>query len=94
MATFVMFGRYTPEALKGASAARTKKALSVIKRFKGKVVSMYATLGKIDLVVVTEFPGDTEAMQASMALTKLTGIGFMTAPAVPVDEFDKLMAEA
>ena len=70
MATFVMFGRYTPEALKGA------------------------TLGKIDLVVVTEFPGDTEAMQASMALTKLTGIGFMTAPAVPVDEFDKLMAEA
>ena len=33
-------------------------------------------------------------MQASIALTKLTGIGFTTSPAVAVDEFDKLLAEA
>ena len=94
MATFVMFGRYTPEALKTASAARTKKAQSLIKRHKGELVAMYATLGKIDLVLVANFPGIVEAMQASIGLTKLTGIGFTTAPAVSVDTFDKLMADA
>jgi hypothetical protein len=32
-------------------------------------------------------------MQASAALSKLTGISFTTSPAVTVEEFDKLMAE-
>ena len=32
-------------------------------------------------------------MQASVALAKMTGIGFTTSEAVPVADFDKLMAE-
>ena len=94
MATFLMFGKYSPDSLKGASAARTKKALAVVKKFQGQVDAMYATLGPHDLVVVASFPDTAQAMQASIALTKLTGIGFATAPAVAVDEFDKLLAGA
>jgi uncharacterized protein with GYD domain len=94
MAKFLMFGKYSPDSLKGASAARTKKALGLVKKFQGQVDAMYATLGPHDLVVVASFPDTAEAMRASIALTKLTGIGFTTAPAVPVEEFDKLLAEA
>ena len=65
----------------------------MIKQFKGQVEAMYATLGPNDLVVVANFPGTQEAMQASIALTKLTGIGFTTSPAVTVDVFDKLLAD-
>jgi uncharacterized protein with GYD domain len=49
-------------------------------------------LGKDDLVIITEFPGVSEAMKFSVALSAMTGIGFTTAPAVGVEEFDNLMA--
>jgi uncharacterized protein with GYD domain len=91
MATFLMFGKYTGEGLKGISAERTKKAEDLLKKFGGEVKSIYAMLGKYDLVIVVTFPGIEKAMQASVALYKLTGISFMTSPAVTVGEFDKLM---
>ena len=90
MATFVMLGKYTPQALADLSPNRTDKAVALIKKHKGELVSMYAALGQNDLVLILEFPGVKEAMQASIALTKMTGIGFNTSPAMPVDEFDKL----
>ena len=93
MATFFMFGRYTSEALKGISAKRTKDAEILIKKFGGKVESVYALLGEKDLVFITNFPGMGQAMKASVALSKMTAISFTTLPAVTVEEFDKLMVE-
>ncbi len=92
MSTFFMFGRYSSEAIKGISSKRTKKAETLIKKFEGKIVSMYALLGERDLVVITTFPGVEQAMKASVALGKMTGIAFTTLPAVQVEKFDKLMA--
>jgi uncharacterized protein with GYD domain len=92
MATFVMLGKYTPQALADLSSKRTKDALAMIKKHKGEVQSMYATLGQNDLVLILDFPGIKEAMKASVALSRLTGIGFTTSPAVTVDVFDKLIA--
>ena len=93
MSTFLMFGRYSSEAVKQISAERTGKATSVIKKFGGQVNSMYALLGEYDLVLIVELPGVEEAMKASLALTQLTGISFSTSPAVTVETFDKVVAE-
>jgi len=93
MVTFFMFGKYSHEATKAISAKRTDKALGLIKKFGGNVKSMHALLGENDLVFIVTFPGVDKAMQASVALCKLTGISFTTCPAVTVDEFDKLMAD-
>ena len=93
MATYFMFGKYSAEAVEGASAERTKKAIDLISKFGGKVNSIYALLGDIDLVIIAEFPGTSEAMKASVALSKLTNISFKTAPAVTVEEFDKMLDE-
>lgn len=90
MAKFLMLGRYSLEAVKGITAERTKKVVETIEKAGGKVSSMYALLGCHDLAFVVDFPGVSEAMKASIALTKLTGIGFNTSPAVTVEEFDKL----
>jgi hypothetical protein len=38
-------------------------------------------------------PGTEQAMKASVALSKMLGIGFSTAPAVSVEVFDKLMED-
>ena len=93
MATFLMFGKYSPQALDRMSAERTASAVDLIKKFGGEVQSMYATLGVNDLVFVVSFPSTEDAMKASVALSKMTGIAFSTAPAVTVAEFDKLMGD-
>ena len=93
MATFFMFGKYSADALKGISAKRTEKAAALVKKFGGEVKSGYALLGKYDLVLIVELPDTEKAMQTSVALSKLTGIGFTTSPAVSVEAFDKIMDE-
>lgn len=93
MPTFFMFGKYSSEAVKEISAERTRKVISLVERFGGKVNSMYALLGEYDLVFIVDFPGTQEAMKASVGLTKLTGISFSTSPAVTVEHFDKMIAE-
>jgi uncharacterized protein with GYD domain len=91
MATFFMFGKYSPESMKTMSSKRTAKAVDVIKKYGGKVISMYALLGEKDLVFIVNLPNMEQAMKASVALHKLTGISFSTSPAVTVEEFDRLM---
>ncbi len=91
MTTFLMSGKYSSEALKEMSAKRTGAAVDLIRRYGGQVKSMYATLGTSDLLLVVDFPGVEEAMKASVALGRLTGIGFVTAPAVTVERFDQLV---
>ena len=92
MATFIMFGKYSGEALKGMSSARTQQIIETIKKYGGSVEGMFATLGVHDLVFILSLPGIAEAMQLSVALNRMTGISFATAPAITVEEFDKMMA--
>jgi uncharacterized protein with GYD domain len=93
MGTFFMFGKYSSEALKGMSAKRTGEANNLINKLGGKVISIYALMGAYDLVLIVNFPGVEQAMKASVALSKSTGVSFTTSPAVTVEEFDKMVSE-
>jgi uncharacterized protein with GYD domain len=93
MATFLMFGKYSAEGVKGISSQRTKKAADLIKKQGGQIKAMYAMLGMADLLLIVDLPGVEEAIQASVTLGQMTGISFCTSPAVTVEEFDKLMAK-
>lgn len=92
MSTFFFFGRYSQDAVKGITAKRTAKAEGLIAGFGGKLRSVYALLGQFDLVIIADLPGIEEAMHASVEMSKETGINFSTCPAVPVADFDSLMA--
>jgi uncharacterized protein with GYD domain len=91
MATYLMFGKYSLEAIKAISAKRTDKALALIKQEGGDLKAGYALLGDIDLVLIVDLPDTERAMKTSVALSKLLGISFSTVPAVNVSDFDKLM---
>jgi uncharacterized protein with GYD domain len=91
MPTYVMFGRYSVEGIKGISAGRSEEARSLIKQNGGELKSAYATLGGTDLVMIVDLPDTAKALATSAALARLTGIAFTTSPAVSIDEFDKLM---
>jgi uncharacterized protein with GYD domain len=92
MATYIMFGNYTLEGMKGISAARSDKARALVKKLGGEIKAIYALLGAVDLVVILELPDAGQAMKASAKLARTLGITFTTSPAVTVEEFDKLMA--
>jgi len=92
MSIFVLFGNYSAESIKGASAKRTEDAAALIRSLGGEVVSGYALLGETDLLLVVDLPDTERAVRASAGLTKLTGIAFRTSPAVSLKDFDRLIA--
>lgn len=94
MATFFMFGNYTPEARKEMSAARTQQAISTIQKLGGEVNAMHALLGPYDLLFCVTLAGIDDAIKASVALSDQTGISFTTCPAVTVEAFDELVKSA
>jgi len=91
--TFFFFGRYSAESLREASPDRTEKSDRLIKAHGGHVGAMYALLGEFDLVMITQFRSVEDAIRASVALTRETGISWITSPAIPVEYFDKLIEE-
>ncbi|MCM8779125.1 MAG: GYD domain-containing protein [Candidatus Omnitrophica bacterium] len=91
MAKFLMLGKYTLEGIKEISKERTKRVKEVIEKAGGSVEAMYALLGDYDLAFLVDFPDNPSVIKASVSLTKLTGIGFTTYPALSVEEFDKLV---
>ncbi len=92
MTTYIMFGKFSVGSVKEISSERTKKSTAIVESYGGQVRNLYALLGETDVVAIVDFPGVNEAMKASVELTKLLGISFITAPAVTVDEFDRLMS--
>ena len=88
MTTFFMFGKYTMSGLEGASSTRTKQVEHLIARFDGKVRGIYALLGDKDVILIVDLPSVEDAIKVSASLSKLTGISFVTAPAIPAEDFD------
>jgi len=91
MATFFMFGKYTHEALRAISAERTQAAVEEIKKMGGEVNAMHVLLGEYDLMICVKLPGVEDAVKASVALARLTGVAFTTCPAIEVEVFDRLV---
>ncbi len=72
------------------SPERAAKAGQLIQELGGQLKAIYAVLGNYDVIMLVEMPNMTAAMQASIALKRLTGISFSTAAAVPVEGLDKI----
>ena len=90
MAKFVMLGSYTQVSMGDISASRTERAQEVIRAHGGETIGIYALLGAFDLLIVVDLPDVETAMRVSLELTRLTGVGFQTSPAVDVEAFDAL----
>ncbi len=92
MSTYILFGKYSPESAKLISKNRTSLGASIIKKYGGELKAGYILLGSVDVVLIVELPDTDSAIQTSVELTRALGIAFTTAPAVTVEQFDKLMS--
>ena len=86
MGTFVIFGKASPKELREIMSKYRGEAVGLVKSYEGDIRSIYMMIREKYLVFVFLFPGLREAMKASIALSKLTGISFQTSPAVRVDD--------
>lgn len=93
MATFIMSGKYSLESIKQISSQRTQQSIELIKKNGGELKSGYSLLGETDLILIVDFPDTEKAMKTSVGLSKMLGIAFTTAPAVTLDDFDKMMED-
>ncbi len=91
METFIMMGKYSVSAVKQISRKRTVKANQIVQQCGGTIKGAYATLGEIDMLLIAEFPGCSEAIKASVALNKALEISFVSRPAIRIEDFDKLI---
>ena len=94
MAIFMMFGTYTPEAIRGIHSDRTRQVEERVHRNGGEVRAMYAVMGEHDLVLILDLPDAERAMMTAVAIEQLTGIVVRTSPVVEVEKFDRLVGEA
>ena len=87
-----MLGKYSAESVKDISSDRTEKAIRLIKELGGEVSSMFGLLGKYDCCLIVDFGNNETAMRASLGLTILTGISFISYPAVAINDFDRMLS--
>ena len=90
MAKYLMFGKYSSEAVKGIKSKRTDKVADLFKKHNGKIIGMYALIGPYDLVLIVDMPNNATLIKAAIDITKLTGIHFFSSPALTIEEFDRL----
>ncbi len=88
----LMLGKYSVEAIKNISKERTKKVEQLIKKLGGKIDGMYVLVGEYDLAFILELPSVEDVIKLSVELAKLTGISFVSFPAINVEKFDNLVA--
>lgn len=93
MATYIMLGKYSSDALRGLSADRTERASQLIKKYGGEIKYVYALMGDKDLMIIVDFPGTAQVMKASITISRLTGIAFSTSEAIEVSDFDKMISD-
>ena len=94
MPIFMMFGNYTPEALRGINPDRTRQVAEIVEGNGGEVRAMYAVMGEHDLVFIFDLPDQERALMTSVAIERLTGIILRTSPVVEVEKFDRLVGAA
>ena len=91
MATYLMIGKYSIDAIGKISSARTSRGKEIVADCDGVLKAGYALLGDRDLILIAEFPNTEKAIKASTTLSKELGIGFTTSPAISMEDFDKVI---
>jgi uncharacterized protein with GYD domain len=94
LATFITLARYTQQG-----SSKIKESPSRVDNFRnaaqkagGSLKSMYLTLGRYDLVLITEAPSDDVVARLTLATASLGNVTTETLRAFTEDEFRKIVS--
>ena len=94
MATFITLAKYTQQGMSKIkeSPNRVDAYRKGVQAAGGSLKSFYLTLGRYDIVVITEAPDDTAVARLTLATVSLGNITTETLRAFTEDEFRKIIA--
>src|SRR6266550_5606016 len=94
MATFITLARYTQQGVSKVkdSPTRVDNFRNALQKAGGSLRSMYLTLGRYDIVLVSEAPSDDVVARVTLATAALGNVTTETLHAFTEDEFRKIVA--
>jgi uncharacterized protein with GYD domain len=96
MPKYLIQGSYTPEGLKGLAkdkaSGRKAAVQAAMKNLKGKVESIYFTLGSDDVVLIVEAPDNVAVVALSLSVRSAGLVNIRTTPLLTVEEVDRALA--
>jgi uncharacterized protein with GYD domain len=91
--SLVKFTRDGIMTMKDQGISRSDTVQQNVEQLGGKLIDAYYCLGQYDVVAILEFPDNKTAMKAAVKNASLGHIQITTLPAVPRDEWAKLLGE-
>ncbi len=93
MPTYILLSTLTDNGAETVKQrpARIKEVNQELEAMGAKVVAQYATLGPYDFVNVVEAPDNDTILRVSVEMGARGSVKIMSLPAVPIDEFIKLL---
>ncbi|MEM1537339.1 MAG: GYD domain-containing protein [Candidatus Nezhaarchaeales archaeon] len=93
MPIYVMLTKLTDEGRKTVKERpeRIKEVNKELEQMGVKVLYQYAVLGPYDFVNILEAPNNDAVAKASVEMGSRGTVEIMTLPAIPVDDFIKIM---
>jgi uncharacterized protein with GYD domain len=94
MPVYVSLVKFTQErirTMKDEGIARSEAAKKIIEDLGGKLLNAYYCLGEYDIVAILEFPDNHAATEAASRNAALGNIVVHIMPAVPRDEWAKML---
>lgn len=94
MQTYIGLANWTDHGIQEIknSPQRLDSAKAVAKQFDGDILHFYMTMGKCDMVVISEFPDDAAAAKFVLHLSKGGAVRMKTLKAFTEAEYREIMS--
>ena len=94
MATYITLGRYTQQGMSKIkeSPSRVEAFRNAAQKAGGSVKGFYLTMGRYDIVLISEAPSDDIIARLTLATGALGNVSTETLRAFTEDEFKKLVS--
>jgi len=94
MPTYITLTQWTAKGIENIkeSPARLQKVKDAIKAAGGEVKAFYMTMGRCDMVLVSEAPSDEAYARTILAITSTGTVRTETLKAFSEDEYKKIIA--
>lgn len=94
MPTYIALAQWSSKGVENIkeSPARLQKAKEVVKAAGGELKAFYMTMGRYDMVIITEAPNDEAYARTMLALASAGAIRTQTLRAFNEDEYRKIVS--
>lgn len=93
MPTYITLYRYTPKGVGNIKdgPSRLEAAKKALEAAGGKMIGFYLTMGRYDLIAISEMPDDKTAAKLALTLASQGNVSSETLRAYDEDEFREII---